>query len=118
VIHLYASDSPIVFVESIRIVMIQILLQGFGLTPLVSLYYMAPIVLCCNLVVILPIEGMEALWMAAFDVGPLILLGNALLTFGLNLSSVWLIGKASGLTLTLSGVLKDSALFIRSVKAS
>lgn len=32
---------------------------------------------------------------------------NASMTFALNLSSVWLIGKASGLVLTLAGVVKD-----------
>jgi hypothetical protein len=83
------------------------LLQGFGMSPLVSLYYFAPIVLACNLLVILPIEGLEAFWLA-LELGPAILLSNALCTFFLNLASVWLIGKASGLTLTLSGVLKDS----------
>lgn len=32
------------------------------------------------------------------------------MTFALNLSSVWLIGSASGLVLTLAGVLKDILL--------
>jgi len=35
---------------------------------------------------------------------------SACLTFALNLSSVWLIGAASGLVLTLAGVIKDIGL--------
>ena len=66
----------------------------------------APVVLVTNLLLILPAEGFEAFSMA-FELGPVILLTNAVLTFGLNLASVWLIGKASGLVLTLSGVAKD-----------
>jgi hypothetical protein len=43
-------------------------------------------------------------------IGPFTLLLNACITLCLNLSSVWLIGKASGLILTLSGVVKDIVL--------
>lgn len=63
-------------------------------------------VLCCNLLVIFPIEGVQAFQMA-LQLGLPTLLLNASLTFGLNLASVWLIGCASGLVLTLAGVVKD-----------
>lgn len=62
--------------------------------------------MACNLTVVFPIEGLEAFYMA-LDLGIPLLLFNAAMTFGLNLASVWLIGSASGLVLTLAGVIKD-----------
>lgn len=53
---------------------------------------------------LLPLEGFQPFYQI-MEVGPGILSLNAAMTFGLNLASVWLIGKASGLVLTLSGVL-------------
>jgi len=39
-------------------------------------------------------------------IGPLILLSNAGVAFGLNVAAVFLIGAAGGLVLTLAGVFK------------
>jgi hypothetical protein len=39
-------------------------------------------------------------------VGPLIMLSNAAVAFGLNVAAVFLIGAAGGLVLTLAGVFK------------
>jgi hypothetical protein len=56
---------------------------------------------------VLPIvEGLQPFF-EIYKVGVPILLFNAAMTFALNLSSVWLIGSASGLILTLAGVVKD-----------
>lgn len=85
----------------------QILLQGFGLDPISSLYYMAPVCLVVNSILLLPVEGFGVFSDAVELVGIPYLFGNACMTFALNLSSVWLIGKASGLVLTLAGVVKD-----------
>ncbi|SGY93875.1 BQ5605_C037g11615 [Microbotryum silenes-dioicae] len=97
-------------IESCRLVLVQILLQGMGLDPLTSLYYFAPVCLVINSIILLPVEGFSVFSDAIEKVGIPMLLGNACMTFALNLSSVWLIGKASGLVLTLSGVLKDILL--------
>ncbi|BGO91432.1 hypothetical protein NBRC10512_003092 [Rhodotorula toruloides] len=97
-------------IESCRLVLVQKLLQGFGLDPIASLYYLAPVCLVVNAIILLPVEGFEVFSNAVELVGIPYLLMNACLTFALNLASVSLIGKASGLVLTLSGVLKDILL--------
>ncbi|GAA6026766.1 hypothetical protein JCM8202_000864, partial [Rhodotorula sphaerocarpa] len=94
-------------IESCRLVLVQRLLQGFGLDPIASLYYMAPVCLAVNAVILLPVEGFGVFSDAMQLVGVPYLFFNACLTFALNLASVSLIGKASGLVLTLAGVLKD-----------
>ncbi|GAA5875873.1 hypothetical protein JCM3774_001108 [Rhodotorula dairenensis] len=97
-------------IESCRLVLVQRLLQGFGLDPIASLYYMAPVCLAVNAVILLPVEGLGVFADAMEKVGIPYLFLNACLTFALNLASVSLIGKASGLVLTLAGVLKDILL--------
>ncbi|GAA5967634.1 hypothetical protein JCM8115_007010 [Rhodotorula mucilaginosa] len=97
-------------IESCRLVLVQRLLQGFGLDPIASLYYMAPVCLAVNAVILLPVEGFGVFADAMEKVGIPYLFFNACLTFALNLASVSLIGKASGLVLTLAGVLKDILL--------
>jgi len=97
-------------IESCRLILIQILLQGMGMNPLTSLYYFAPVCLVVNSVILLPVEGFQPFYDAVELVGLPTLFGNACMTFALNLSSVWLIGKASGLVLTLAGVIKDILL--------
>jgi len=97
-------------VEGSRLTLIQIVLQGIGMDPITSLYYYAPVCLFFNLLILLPTEGMAPLFAVFSTVGPITLLLNACITLCLNLSSVWLIGKASGLVLTLSGVVKDVVL--------
>jgi hypothetical protein len=50
----------------------------------------------------------------AIRVGPLIMLSNASVAFGLNVAAVFLIGAAGGLVLTLAGVFKDILLITSS----
>jgi len=103
--------------EAIRLVMIQILLSGEGqsMDPLVSLYYYAPVCAVMNFFVAAVMElhafQMADLWRA----GCFTLLLNAMVAFGLNVASVFLIGKTSGLVMTLCGVLKNILLVIASV---
>ncbi|KAG0649005.1 putative sugar phosphate phosphate translocator [Hyphodiscus hymeniophilus] len=103
--------------EAIRLIMIQILLSGDGqnMDPLVSLYYYAPVCAVMNGIVAVVTEmgtfNMDDVW----RVGVFVLLANAGVAFLLNISSVFLIGKTSGLVMTLCGVLKNILLVIASV---
>ena len=62
--------------------------------------------------VLLPFMEGFAPFRALGQLGPFVLLSNAGVAFGLNVASVFLIGAASSLTLTLSGVLKDILLIL------
>ncbi|KAL2880921.1 hypothetical protein SGCOL_003571 [Colletotrichum sp. CLE4] len=105
--------------EAIRLVMIQVLLKGDEnaqkMDPLVSLYYYAPVCAVMNFFVA---------WFSEFSkfnvedfnkVGFTMLLLNASVAFALNISSVFLIGKTSGLVMTLTGILKNILLIVVSV---
>lgn len=100
--------------ESTRLVMVQVLLQGLKMDPLVSLYYFSPVCGALNMMVLPLLEGLQP-FRALAQLGPLVLLSNAGVAFGLNVASVFLIGAASSLTLTLAGVLKDILLIIGSM---
>jgi hypothetical protein len=91
--------------EASRLVMIQILLHGLKMDPLVSLHYYAPVCALINLAILPFTEGF-APFFALARVGPFILLSNAALAFGLNIAAVFLVGAGSGLVLTLAGVFK------------
>lgn len=100
--------------ESTRLVMVQVLLQGLKMDPLVSLYYFSPVCATLNLCLLPFTEGLAPFRQLA-NLGPVVLLSNAGVAFGLNVASVFLIGAASSLTLTLSGVLKDILLILGSM---
>ncbi|KAI8452904.1 hypothetical protein BY996DRAFT_6431699 [Phakopsora pachyrhizi] len=100
-----------ILVEANRVVLIQILL-GTGISPLNSLYLFAPVCFMINLSLILPLEGLVAI-RSIKDLGLPIIISNSILTFLLNLSSVYLI-QCSSLVLSLSKVLKDLILIISS----
>lgn len=91
--------------EASRLVMIQMLLHGLKMDPLVSLHYYAPVCALINLAILPFTEGLAPIFALA-RVGPLILLSNAALAFGLNVAAVFLVGAGSGLVLTLAGVFK------------
>jgi hypothetical protein len=91
--------------EASRLVMIQILLHGLKMDPLVSLHYYAPVCALINLAILPFTEGLEPFYELA-NVGPFILLTNAAVAFGLNIAAVFLVGAGSGLVLTLAGVFK------------
>ena len=85
--------------------MIQILLHGLKMDPLVSLHYYAPVCALINLAILPFTEGLAPFYALA-RVGPLVLFSNAALAFGLNVAAVFLVGVGSGLVLTLAGVFK------------
>lgn len=106
-----------VFSEAVRLIMIQILLSGEGqkMDPLVSLYYYAPVCTVMNFIVAALTEFSTFKVEDVYRVGIFILTLNAAVAFLLNVASVFLIGKTSGLVMTLCGVLKNILLVIASV---
>ncbi|KAK3398996.1 triose-phosphate transporter family-domain-containing protein [Sordaria brevicollis] len=103
--------------EAMRLIMIQVLLKGDGqkMDPLVSLYYFAPVCASMNFVVALFTEFRFFQIADLYKTGFLLLLLNAVVAFMLNISSVCLIGKTSGLVMTLTGILKNILLVGASV---
>ncbi|GAA5892729.1 hypothetical protein JCM6882_000567 [Rhodosporidiobolus microsporus] len=101
--------------EATRLVAIQKLLQGMRMDPLVSLYYYAPVCATLNFLLVLLFEGREPLDLVLERVGGFTLFLNCNVALLLNISVVYLIGCASSLVLTLSGVLKDILLVVGSV---
>ncbi|KAJ7108535.1 TPT-domain-containing protein [Mycena epipterygia] len=100
--------------EASRLVMIETLLHGMKMDPLVSLHYYAPICAVINLIFLPFTEGLAPFYELA-RIGPLILISNACVAFFLNVAAVFLVGVGSGLILTLAGVLKDILLITGSV---
>lgn len=104
--------------ESLRLVLIQILLQGHSLDPLTSLHHYAPVCLVLNLVLIPLVEGpapfLAVLYPPQGGISIGILLANAAIAFSLNLLGLILIQRVGGLVLSLAGVVKDIALIIGS----
>lgn len=90
--------------------MIQVLLHGMKMDPIVSLHYYAPVCALINLCMLPFTEGLAPFYELA-RVGPLILLSNAFVAFLLNVAAVFLVGVGSGLVLTLAGVFKVRLLF-------
>ncbi|TAQ90641.1 hypothetical protein B7494_g1061 [Chlorociboria aeruginascens] len=103
--------------ESMRLVLIQILLSGEGqkMDPLVSLYYYAPVCAVMNFIVAVATESGRFEMKDVEVVGGGLLILNALVAFALNVASVFLIGKTSSLVMTLCGVLKNILLVVASV---
>lgn len=103
--------------------MIEVLLKGMKMDPLVSLHYYAPVgavsgcadelppysvrQVCAaiNLLILPFAEGLQP-FRDLGQLSPLILISNASIAFLLNVAAVFLIGVGSGLILTLAGVLK------------
>ncbi|KAI0732706.1 TPT-domain-containing protein [Fomitopsis betulina] len=105
----FLTQAAAVVFEASRLVMIQILLHGLKMDPLVSLHYYAPVCAVINLAVLPLTEGLAPFY-EVLRVGPWILLSNAAVAFLLNVAAVFLVGAGSGLVLTLAGVFKDILL--------
>ncbi|KAI0066860.1 TPT-domain-containing protein [Artomyces pyxidatus] len=110
----FLTQAAAVAFEASRLVMIQILLHGLKMDPLVSLHYYAPVCALINLAFLPFTEGLAPFYELA-RVGPLILISNASVAFLLNVAAVFLVGAGSGLVLTLAGVFKDILLITGSV---
>ncbi|PLB52518.1 TPT-domain-containing protein [Aspergillus steynii IBT 23096] len=100
-----------------RLVMIQILLsdEGQRMDPLVSLYYSAPVCAVMNFLVAWRTEwpGFQLAEISRNTCAALVL--NAAVGFMLNVSIFVLIGKTSGLTMTLVSIPKNILLIFASV---
>ncbi|KAF8137371.1 TPT-domain-containing protein [Boletus edulis] len=112
----FLVQAAAVAFEASRLVMIEILLHGFKMDPLVSLHYYAPVCAVINLLVLPFTEGLAPFYeIAAGKISWGILLSNASVAFLLNVAAVFLVGAGSGLVLTLAGVFKDILLIAGSV---
>lgn len=103
--------------ESIRLVLVQILLQsrGLKLNPITTLYYVAP---CCFIFLLVPFFALEFAQISNDTnviISPLHMVANATAAFGLNMAVFLLIGKTSALTMNIGGVVKDWLLIALSV---
>ncbi|KAK7414696.1 hypothetical protein QQX98_006464 [Neonectria punicea] len=103
--------------EAVRLVMVQVMLSGEGIRmdPLVGLYYYAPVCTVMNIFVVALTEGPTFKWDDLAKTGYGMLLLNAFVAFILNIVSVFLIGKTSGLVMALTGILKSILLVATSV---
>ncbi|KAK0651942.1 triose-phosphate transporter family-domain-containing protein [Cercophora newfieldiana] len=103
--------------EAMRLIMIQILLsdEGQKMDPLVSLYYFAPVCALMNIFIAGAAEAPTFDFADIAKVGYGLLLLNAAVAFLLNVSSIFLIGKTSGLVMTLTGIFKSILLVLLSV---
>ncbi|EHK41721.1 hypothetical protein TRIATDRAFT_84499 [Trichoderma atroviride IMI 206040] len=103
--------------EAVRVVMIQVMLSGEGLNmdPLVSLYYYAPVCAVMNFLIALVGEVPKFKLEHAAQAGYGMLFLNASIAFILNVASVFLIGKTSGLVMTLTGIFKSILLVVVSI---
>ncbi|KAK5993571.1 putative sugar phosphate/phosphate translocator [Cladobotryum mycophilum] len=103
--------------EAMRLVMIQVMLSGEGLKmdPLVGLYYYAPVCALMNFLIACVSEVPSFKYEDLVNTGFGMLFLNALVAFMLNVASVFLIGKTSGLVMTLTGIFKSILLVIASL---
>jgi drug/metabolite transporter (DMT)-like permease len=111
----FIIQSLAVAFEASRLVMIQILLQGMKMDPLVSLYWYAPPCALLTLTLLPITEGFTPILTAIPHIGIGHLFANAMTAFMLNVAAVWLVGVGGGLVLTLAGVFKDILLITGSV---
>eukprot|EP00670_Eutreptiella_braarudii_P005889 CAMPEP_0174285840 /NCGR_PEP_ID=MMETSP0809-20121228/9752_1 /TAXON_ID=73025 ORGANISM="Eutreptiella gymnastica-like, Strain CCMP1594" /NCGR_SAMPLE_ID=MMETSP0809 /ASSEMBLY_ACC=CAM_ASM_000658 /LENGTH=339 /DNA_ID=CAMNT_0015381715 /DNA_START=15 /DNA_END=1034 /DNA_ORIENTATION=- len=96
--------------ESVRLVMIEVLLkkQGITLNPITTLYYVAPVTLCCILAPAAIFEFQDLGKILGMVTGnPFTFLFNCSLAFLLNLAVFLIIGKTSALTMNIAGISKD-----------
>ncbi|POY70452.1 hypothetical protein BMF94_6520 [Rhodotorula taiwanensis] len=125
----FTIQMTAIAIEATRVTLIQILLTppaapqpgepapaplapalATGMSPLKSLYFFAPAGLAVNLVFLVAVEGMPAV-RAIPQLGLLTILGNASLTFALNLSSIMLIG-ISAMVMGLAKIFKDVLMVV------
>jgi drug/metabolite transporter (DMT)-like permease len=82
-----------VIFEATRLVMVQQLLSSaeYKMDPLVSLYHFAPVCAAINFIIFLYVEAPGFGVDDIYRVGPIILVSNAAVAFGLNISVVFLV---------------------------
>lgn len=107
-----AMQLASVLLESIRLALVQILMQrrGLNLNPVTTLYYVAP---ASGLFLLIPWSVLEAsrlrdtVMLGQMTTSPWMLFASAACAFALNLSAFLLVGKTSALTMNVAGVVKD-----------
>jgi hypothetical protein len=112
-----ACQLTSIFAESLRLVLVQILLQSCGLelNPVTTLYYVAP---CCFMFLLIPFMALEMDRITTdtnLVINPIYMLTNAAAAFALNMAVFLLIGKTSALTMKIAGIAKDWILIGLSV---
>eukprot|EP00268_Persea_americana_P000303 TRINITY_DN10115_c0_g1_i2.p1 TRINITY_DN10115_c0_g1~~TRINITY_DN10115_c0_g1_i2.p1 ORF type:complete len:373 (-),score=25.54 TRINITY_DN10115_c0_g1_i2:404-1522(-) len=97
-----------IFAEALRLVLTQVLLQKKGLTlsPITSLYYIAP---CSFLFLFVPWYLLEkpTMEISQIQFNFWIFFSNALCALALNFSIFLVIGRTGAVTIRVAGVLKD-----------
>ncbi|KAL1503113.1 hypothetical protein AB1Y20_011176 [Prymnesium parvum] len=105
--------------EAMRLCLTNLLLtsSGIQLSPIASLYYLAPTSLLCLLVpwLLLEASSIASIVAALREVGLLQMTANASVAFVLNLATMALLKHTSALTLNVAGVVKDLLLIWWSV---
>ena len=107
-----AAQLASIATESVRLTLVQVLLQGRGLrlNPVTSMYYVAPVSALCLLPPWLALEAADLrAGLASGDVAisPAVLVANAAAAAALNLAVFLLVGRTSALTMNVAGVVKD-----------
>ncbi|OAQ87667.1 triose-phosphate transporter [Purpureocillium lilacinum] len=102
---------------AIRLVMIQVLVsrKGMRMDPLVGLYYFGPACAIMTLAAALFIEVHQFRMSHLIDAGVGMLVLNAAVAFLLNVTTVYLVGRTSGLVMALTGIFKNILLIAVSV---
>lgn len=100
--------------ESMRLVMIQVMLSGEGLRmdPLVGLYYYAPVCAVMNLLVAVVIEVPYFRWEDVVETGFGMLFLNALIAFMLNVVSVVLVSLLFRWPLSRTNTFRSARLLV------
>ena len=110
-----AAQLASIATESVRLTLVQVLLQrrGLKLNPVTSMYYISPVSALCLLPPWLALEASDLrAGLASGDVAaaPALLVANAAAAAALNLAVFLLVGRTSALTMNVAGVVKDWAL--------
>ncbi|KAH6871210.1 hypothetical protein B0T10DRAFT_611319 [Thelonectria olida] len=103
--------------EATRVVLIQIMLRGEGMkmNPMVGLYYYAPVCAVINFLIACVVEIPYLSVAGMTTSGWIMLLFSAPIAFFLNYTSMALIGKTSGVVMSLAAVFKNILLVMCSV---
>lgn len=106
-----------ILAESLRLCLVQILLQsrGLKLNSITTLYFVAPTCACFLALPFAALELPKMLEDETLQVDASIFLANCTVALGLNLVVFLLVGKTSALTMNIAGVVKDWLLIGLSV---
>lgn len=103
--------------EALRLTLMQYLMNSeeSRMDPLTALYYFAPTCTLINLSMAIPLEYPILDFSKFFDVGTLPFVAAAVMAFCLNVSQVYIVGRAGSVLLSLCGVPKAVFLVVSSM---